>query len=134
MAGRRNNGAMWALLLAGGAWAWQNRDKIRDWAESNPQVRDKVNQVAQSNPQIRDLLEKQVGWQTAQPSGSSFSQSQGTGSYSSGTYNTGAPSSGRYNTGTTSSGTNTGATYPATGETRRISPDDTQQDSRGSGI
>jgi hypothetical protein len=122
MSRRRGNGAaMWALLLAGGAWAWQNRDKIRNWAESNPQVRDKVNQLAQSNPQVRDILEKQVGWQTAPPSGSSFSQSPGTGSsYSSGNYTTGSYTG--------------GANYPATGETRRMSPDDTDQDARGSGI
>lgn len=113
MSRRNGNGAMWALMLAGGAWAWQNRDKIRDWAESNPQVRDTVNQVAQSNPQIRDALEKHVGWQTQQP-GSSSRQYQGGSSYS--------------------NGMNTGANYPVTGETRRISPDDTQQDSRGSGI
>ncbi len=111
---------MWALLLAGGAWAWQNRDKIRNWAESNPQVRDKVNQLAQSNPQVRDMLEKQVGWQTAQPSDNSSSPQQYQG--------------GSNTTGNSSSGMNTGANYPATGETRRISPDDTQQDLRGSGI
>ena len=128
MAGRRGNGAMWALLLAGGAWAWQNRDKIRNWAESNPQVRDKVNQVARSNPQIRDILEKQVGWQTPQSSSSSTQQYQG-GSYNAGT------TGGNYNTGNTyNGGMNTGASYPATGETRRINPNDTDQDARGSGI
>ncbi|HEU5014283.1 MAG TPA: hypothetical protein VFT66_17295 [Roseiflexaceae bacterium] len=128
MAGRRGNGAMWALLLAGGAWAWQNRDKIRGWAESNPQVREKVNQVAQSNPQIRDILEKQVGWQT--PSGSSSSQPP----YQGGSYNTGATGGNDSTDNTYNSGMNTGPSFPATGETRRISPDDTRQDSRGSGI
>lgn len=114
MARRRGNGAFWALALAGGGWLWQNRDKVRNWAESNPQVRDTVNQVAQSNPQIRDVLEKQLGWQKP-PSGAASSPRQ---------LQAGSSST---------SDMNTGPNYPATGETRRIGPNNIDQDAGSSG-
>ena len=31
---RTNNGALAALALAGGLWAWRNRDKIQGWLNS----------------------------------------------------------------------------------------------------
>ena len=122
MARRRGNGsAVWALLLTGGAWAWQNRDQIRQWAESKPEVRSKVDQFAQQNPQVRNFLEKQVGWQTQQR-GTNY----GNGGYTGGSFT---------NTTSTPPTTNTNTGYPVTGETRRIGPvDDTNQDGRGSGI
>jgi MYXO-CTERM domain-containing protein len=29
-----NKNALWALLAAGGLWAWQNRDKIQGWVNN----------------------------------------------------------------------------------------------------
>lgn len=117
MGRRRGNGAFWALALAGGGWLWQNRDKVRHWAENNPQVRDTVNQVAQSNSQVRDVLEKQLGWQTP-PSGAASAPRQ---------LSAGGSAPGDINAAPTA------PNYPATGETRRIGPSDLDQDARNSG-
>ena len=44
---KNSKSAIWALAAAGGLWAWQNRDKLRQWANS-PQVRDTISSL--SNP------------------------------------------------------------------------------------
>lgn len=42
---KNNKSAIWALAAAGGLWAWQNRDKLRQWANS-PQVRDAIGNLS----------------------------------------------------------------------------------------
>lgn len=41
---KNSKSAIWALAAAGGLWAWQNRDKLRQWAGS-PQVRDAISNL-----------------------------------------------------------------------------------------
>ncbi|HEU4322539.1 MAG TPA: hypothetical protein VFS21_05245 [Roseiflexaceae bacterium] len=41
---KNSKSALWALAAAGGLWAWQNRDKLRQLG-NNPQVRDAINSV-----------------------------------------------------------------------------------------
>ncbi|GAB4189456.1 MAG: hypothetical protein OHK0022_01750 [Roseiflexaceae bacterium] len=41
---KNSKSALWALAAAGGLWAWQNRDKLRQMG-NNPQVRDMINSV-----------------------------------------------------------------------------------------
>jgi hypothetical protein len=42
---KNSKSALWALAAAGGLWAWQNRDKLRQWANS-PQVRDAIGNLS----------------------------------------------------------------------------------------
>ncbi len=37
-----------SMLLTGGMWAWQNRDRIRMWLDQNPQVRDQLQRQARN--------------------------------------------------------------------------------------
>lgn len=102
----RRNGALAALLAAGGLWAWQNRDKIQGWI-NDPNTRSKV------QGWIGGLTGPTSAGSTTSTSSNNSDTNRSLSDY---TYS-GSPSS------TNQFDANSFGNTPATGETRRIGTD-----------
>lgn len=122
----RNAGAfgrLVSLLMAGGMWAWQNRDRIRAWLEQNPQVRDELRRRANT---FSGRIQNRAGGYA--PQQGQQSQQPYTPPTQGGTMN--QPGYGQSGGSAGSWGTDSA---PATGETRRMSPEEVERTLRENG-